>query len=142
MAKKIPEKVYQLHTSLAYITPKIWRRFLVTEDTTLGKLHEIIHEVMGWQDYHLHEFSIDGVRYGIPDAEWDDELENEKKTKLSDLNLAEKQQFRYIDDFGDGWEHEIKVEKILPFETSVKYPKCLEGKMACPPEDCGSFPGY
>ncbi len=143
MAKKIqPEKAYQLHISLKHSKPKIWRRFLITEDTTLEKLHKIIQEVMGWEDYHLHEFTIGGKQYGMPDEEWDNNVENEKKIKLSDLNLAEKQKFEYLYDFGDSWEHEIKVEKILPFETTAKYPKCLDGKLACPPEDCGSIWGY
>ena len=140
--KKLPEKVYQLHISLKHSKPKIWRRFLVTEDTTLAKLHKIIQEVMGWEDYHLHEFTVDGKDYG--DAEVVDykEMVDEKKTKLADLNLAEKQKFEYVYDFGDHWEHEIKVEKILPFDSTAKYPKCLDGKLACPPEDCGSIWGY
>ena len=143
MAKKQPEKVYQLHISLKYLRPQIWRRFLVTEDITLGKLHDIIQEVMGWDDYHLHEFKINKIRFGMPDEDWGyDKVKNEKKFKLSDLDLAEKQKIEYLYDFGDGWEHEIKIEKILPFEITTKYPKCLAGEMACPPEDCGSYPGY
>ena len=142
MPMKTPEKVYQLHISLKGSKPKIWRRFLVTEDMTLEKLHKIIQEVMGWEDYHLHEFTSGGKQYGMPDEEWDNNVENEKKIKLSDLNLAEKQKFEYLYDFGDSWEHEIKVEKILPFETTAKYPKCLDGELACPPEDCGSLWGY
>jgi|SRR5215204_3409635 len=143
MAKKEPGKVYQLHISLKRSKPKIWRRFLVTEDTTLGKLHKIIQEVMGWEDYHLHEFTIGEKGYGEPNEDFDYTLvEDEKKVKLADLSLTEKQKFEYVYDFGDNWEHEIKVEKILPFDSAVKYPKCLDGKLACPPEDCGSIWGY
>ena len=142
MAKKLPEKVYQLHIALKHSKPKIWRRFLVAEDTSLEKLHKIIQEVMGWEDYHLHEFTVGEKRYGMPDEEWDNNVENEKKVKLSDLTLSEKNKFSYVYDFGDHWEHEVKVEKILPFENNVKYPKCLDGKLACPPEDCGSIWGY
>lgn len=142
MAKKQSEKVYQFHISLKHSKPKIWRRFLVTEDATLGKLHKIIQEVMGWEDYHLHEFSIDGKDYGIIEDVDYKEILDEKKTKLADLNLAEKQKFTYVYDFGDHWEHEIKVEQILPFDAAAKYPKCLDGKLACPPEDCGSIWGY
>lgn len=142
MAKKQPEKVYQFHVSLKHGKPKIWRRFLVAEDATLEKLHKIIQEVMGWEDYHLHEFEIGGIKFGIPDEEWENDAENEKKFKLADLILAEKQKFEYVYDFGDNWQHEIKVEKILPFDSTVKYPKCLDGKLACPPEDCGGIWGY
>ena len=142
MPKKKPEKVYQFHISLKHTKPKIWRRFLVTEDATLEKLHKIIQEVMGWEDYHLHSFEIGGVEYGIFNEEWENDFEDEKKVKLADLKLAEKQKFEYVYDFGDNWEHEIKVEKIFPFDSAVKYPKCLDGKLACPPEDCGSIWGY
>lgn len=142
MAKKQPEKVYQFYILLKHSKPKIWRRFLVAEDMTLEKLHKIIQEVMGWEDYHLHEFSIDGKDYGIAEGIDYKEIGDEKKTKLADLNLAEKRKFEYVYDFGDHWEHEIKVEKILPFDSAVKYPKCLDGKLACPPEDCGSIWGY
>jgi hypothetical protein len=97
---------------------------------------------MGWEDYHLHEFTIDGKCYGLAEDIDYKEIVDEKKIKLGELNLAEKQKFEYLYDFGDNWEHEIKVEKILPFETNIKYPKCLDGKFAGPPEDCGSIWGY
>lgn len=142
MAKKTPEKVYQFHISLKYSKPKIWRRFLVTENITLARLHDIIQEVMGWDDDHLHEFDFGEKSYGVPDDFWDNGREDEKKVKLADLKLTEKQKFEYVYDFGDNWEHIIKVEKILPFDATVKYPKCLDGKFACPPEDCGSLWGY
>lgn len=142
MPKKTPEKVYQLHISLKYSKPKIWRRFLVTEDTTLAQLHKIIQKVMGWEDYHLHEFTVGEKQYGLDEDIDYKEIEDEKKIKLGDLQLTEKQKFSYVYDFGDNWEHEIKVEKILPFVVDVKYPKCLDGKLACPPEDCGSIWGY
>ena len=143
MAKKLPEKVYQLHISLKRSKPKIWRRFLVTEDTNLGKLHNIIQEVMGWDNYHLHEFTIGGISYGEPNEDFDyTDIKDESKVKLADLDLTEKQKIGYVYDFGDDWEHELKVEKILPFDPAVKYPKCLDGKLACPPEDCGGIWGY
>ena len=143
MAKKLPEEVYQLHISLKRSKPKIWRRFLVTEDTTVGKLHNIIQAVMGWDNYHLHEFTIGGISYGEPNEDFDyTDIKDESKVKLADLDLTEKQKIGYVYDFGDDWEHELKVEKILPFDPAVKYPKCLDGKLACPPEDCGGIWGY
>ena len=142
MSKKPPEKGYQLHISINGIEPIIWRRFLVTEITTLEKLHKIIQVVMGWEDYHLHMFEIGETSFGEPDPEWGVEIEDEMKIRLADLHLAEGQKFEYIYDFGDNWNHEIKVEKILPFDASVRYPKCLEGKLACPREDCGGIGGH
>lgn len=141
--KNLPEKIYQLHISLKYIKPEIWRRFLVTDEVTFEKLHKIIQIVMGWEDYHLHEFSVGSRKFGMPDEEWDFyEAENEKKVRLNELNMAENQKFGYLYDFGDSWEHEIKIEKLISIESGVKYPKCLAGERACPPEDCGAFPGY
>lgn len=143
MANRLPEKVYQLHISLKYIKPKIWRRFLVPDDFTLAKLHKVIQIVMGWEDYHLHEFDINGTKFGIPDEEWDDvEIENEKKTRLYKVDLDEGQSFEYTYDFGDNWQHTINVEKIFQPKAGEKYPKSVEGKRACPPEDCFGPPGY
>jgi Plasmid pRiA4b ORF-3-like protein len=141
--KKQPERAYQLHISLKYIKPAIWRRFLVTDDITVARLHNIIQIVMGWEDEHLHEFTFGGLKIGEPHDElFDPDVENEKKVRLSDLNLAVKQKFEYEYDFGDSWQHELKVEKILSVESGMKYPTCLAGERVCPPEDCGSFPGY
>lgn len=145
MTKNQPEKVFRLHISLKHIKPPIWRRLLVTEDTTLGQLHKIIQILMGWEDYHMHLFEIGQNRFGMIEDEWDslfDEDENEDKVTLADLNLAEKQKFLYTYDFGDNWNHIIKVEKILPFDPAVKYPQCIAGQLPGPPEDCGGVWGY
>ena len=130
MPKIQPGKVYQLYISLKHIKPAIWRRFWVTDDVTLAKLHRIIQIVMGWDDEHVHEFTIGGRKIGTPFEEWFNlDVENEKNVRLSELNLAEKQKFQYEYDFGDGWQHEIRVEKILPFERGHKYPTCLVGEV-------------
>jgi hypothetical protein len=65
-----------------------------------------------------------------------------KKMKIFDLLTVEKEKIIYEYDFGDGWEHEIILEKILPVDKKLKYPICLAGKMNCPPEDCGGVWGY
>jgi tetratricopeptide (TPR) repeat protein len=136
--------IYQLKITLKDVKPPIWRRVLVEGDTTLYKLYLILLEVMGWQGGHLHAFRINGKEYGKPDPEFDcfDETFNEKKFKLKDVAKSEKQRFAFEYDFGDGWEHEVTVEKILPNEQGIKYPVCLEGARACPPEDCGGPFGY
>ncbi len=69
-------------------------------------------------------------------------MENDKTVKLNQVVSTAPARFIYEYDFGDGWEHEILVEKILPPEEGVRYPVCLAGKRACPPEDCGGTPGY
>ena len=100
---------------------------------------------MGWQDYHLHEFEIGGRRYGEPDDEalpGDEPTFNESNVKLGALIERGVKRFRYVYDFGDGWEHEIVVEKMEPLDPEQPYPSLVTGKRACPPEDCGGVHGY
>jgi hypothetical protein len=136
-----PVQVYQLKITLQHIKPPIWRR-VQTKDCTLAKLHSIIQTVMGWDDYHLHEFKIGGECYGDP-AQWQDdfggdlEVGNEGKVKLSHLVAQGVQKCHYTYDMGDTWEHLLQIEKVLEAESGVRYPRCVVGKRACPPEDCG-----
>lgn len=135
------KRVYQLKVTLRGIRPPIWRRILVTGDTNLQRLHWIIQTVMGWTSGHLHEFDVFGDPYGDPSDNEADVLD-ERRATLSKLIGSEKEKFYYLYDFGDSWEHEILVEKILPPAKGTRYPVCLKGRRACPPEDCGGAPGY
>ena len=133
--------IYQLMMTLLDIDPPVWRQFQVRENVTLSGLHDYLQGVMlGWADYHLHEFEIGGHRYGIPDPEYDDvpemRLNNENRFKLGQLTKPG-DVFLYRYDFGDDWVHEIVVEEKLSPEPGVKYPICLAGQRRCPPEDCG-----
>lgn len=136
------QTVYQLKITLRDIKPPIWRRVQVKSSVTLSQLHLIIQGAMGWWDCHLHQFSIQGIDYGEPDPDYSLDMEDEKKVKLNQVIKQEKSKFFYIYDFGDGWEHEILVEKVLPIEAKVSYPVCIKAKRACPPEDCGGAWGY
>lgn len=136
------ETIYQLKVTLKRIKPPIWRRIQVPGSITLHKLHEILQIVMGWQNYHLYQFTIDGSYYGELDDEFSMDVEDASEYKLKDVATGEKERFIYEYDLGDGWEHEIIVEKILPLEPDKHYPVCLKGKRACPPEDCGGPWGY
>jgi len=97
---------------------------------------------MGWDNYHLHQFSIRGIDYGQPHPDYGFDLRNEKNVKLSQVVTEEKFKFDYIYDFGDDWEHQVVVEKVLSLVPAVRYPVCLAGKRACPPEDYGGIWGY
>lgn len=138
--------VYQLKITLKAIRPPIWRRFQVPVDTTLARLHLIIQRVMGWTNSHLHEFVVDRRRYGTGLREWREvgapEVLNERRFTVADVAPTAGRRLEYTYDFGDSWEHDIRVEKILPAEPGQRYPVCLAGARACPPEDCGSYPGY
>lgn len=139
---KTSSVIYQIKVTLRGSKPPIWRRFQVAGDTRLSKLHDILQVVMGWEDYHLYQFTIGGTYFGRPDPDFGLDMESDRKVRLSQVVTGEKAKFTYEYDFGDSWEHQILIEKILPPEPGVRYPICLTGKRACPPEDCGGIWGY
>jgi hypothetical protein len=136
------EPIYQLKVTLKDSRPPIWRRVQVPGGITLPRLHRVLQIVMGWEDYHLHQFKVGGTCYGQPDPDFEDDMRNERSVKLSRIATHEQDRFIYEYDFGDSWEHQIVVEKILPAEPGVRYPRCITGQRACPPEDCGGVWGY
>lgn len=134
-------KILQLKIQLQGITPAIWRSILVDEFITFDKLHRIIQAAMGWENYHLYKFDIGGVEISVPDTDYEQDVKDSKRVRLAQL-LGEKQKFFYTYDFGDNWEHIITVEKTQENDYSRKYPVCIAGARACPPEDCGGVHGY
>lgn len=137
--------LYQLKITLKWSQPAIWRRVVVRADMPLDRLHGLIQITMGWTGSHLHQFIVGRTFYGKPDPEFADmgsETLNEKRYTVADLAPAAKKKFIYEYDFGDGWQHEVKVEKVLPPDATFKCPVCLAGANACPPEDCGGIGGY
>lgn len=140
-----PGAVYQLKVTLDEIRPSIWRRIQVRGDITLFKLHKILQVVMGWQNYHLHQFLIEGESYSVISIEADmlgDDFKDEKRFRLNRVIPGEKFKFTYEYDFGDGWGHTILVEMIIHPLEELKHPVCLDGKRSAPPEDCGGKGGY
>ncbi|MDB5343060.1 MAG: Plasmid pRiA4b ORF-3-like protein [Schlesneria sp.] len=133
--------VYQFKITILEIKPAIWRRIQIL-DCTLGDLHRYIQAAFGWENYHMHEFKIDGVSYTQPLSDagmFGMESEDETEAYLSKLipKSNRKPLWDYIYDFGDDWGHQIQFEGFLPVDPKVKYPSCVDGKRACPPEDCG-----
>lgn len=135
---------YRLKVTLKGSRPPIWRRIEVPGHITLAKLHQVLQVAMGWTDSHLHQFIIGKTYYGTPDPDFDlfGDTENECNFKLQQVAPREKMKFRYEYDFGDGWEHEILVEKVFPLTEERRHPVCLKGVKACPPEDIGGLWGY
>ena len=145
------EKVYQFKITLRDIKPPIWRRIQVPENYSFWDLHVAIQDSMGWLDYHLHEFEVidpakgTKVEIGLP---IDDDLDMEREVipgwevKITDYFTIENRTADYEYDFGDGWEHVIELEKILPRKKDINYPICTGGKRSCPPEDVGGVGGY
>ena len=141
------ERLYQFKITLLEVTPPIWRRILV-RNCTLDKLHHRIQTAMGWTNSHLYQFKINGERYGDPqliDVPSEDYYcLDSTVTKISDVlpKSGERFQIKYEYDFGDSWHHEILFEGCLPTSKGVRYPVCIEGERACPPEDVGGVGGY
>jgi hypothetical protein len=138
---KSPASIYELKVTLRDTRPPIWRRIRVRSDVTLFKLHTILQFVMGWMDGHMHQFVAKTKVYGRPDPEFP-ESENEKKVLLGQVLRKPKDGLVYEYDFGDGWEHAVVLEQVLEVEPGGKYPYVVDGRRACPPEDCGGTGGY
>ena len=136
------KQIIQLKISLEYIKPEIWRRYVVDSAASLDRFHDIIQAVMGWTNSHLYGFSIDGIDYSPADDEFDSDYEDTKGKTLKKLGLRLKQKIKYAYDFGDDWQHTIVVERILENAAGMEPPICIDGARNCPPEDCGSVPGY
>jgi hypothetical protein len=137
----IRDTVYQVKVTLHGTKPPIWRRLRLPAATTLAQLHQVIQVAFGWEDAHLHAFEVGGRRYSRPDVELWDEAADERKVRLRDLAARPGTRLAYTYDFGDSWEHDVLVEKILPSE-GVPQAVCLTGRRAGPPEDCGGVWGY
>jgi hypothetical protein len=123
--------VYQLRVVLRHISPLIWRRLLVRSDSTIADLHTALQIALGWSDQHLHCFVIQGRMYGTEGCG------NPRRIRLIDLGLRVRERFLYEYDFIDGWQHDVRVERSLPVELGRRYPLCIGGRRAIPPEDCG-----
>lgn len=144
-----PAKIVLLHGAalvlrieLRNIRPVIHRTIVVPCGITLSRLHMTLLRAMGWNGGHLHEFVINGVRYGEPDPEYPEPgLKNERRLRL-DKVLEGATRFEYVYDFGDHWAHEVRVVEEAISSGALDSPWCLEGANACPPEDVGGAPGY
>jgi len=130
-----PGSIYQLRVSVRETAPPIWRRILVRGTTNLEKLHRIIQDAMGWQNYHLWEFVIRGEHYEAADPEATGH--DAAKVKLTQLQLEVGESFEYVYDPGDDWQHEVVLEERLRADPEQFYPACTAGARACPPEDVG-----
>jgi len=134
--------VYQFKVTLAHSEPPICRIIQVRGDTTLSKFHRIIQNTMGWSDSHPHMFLIYGEYYSEPDPDNKFNSIDERTVELSRLILEKGDKFSYEYDLGNSWVHDVLVENILTLDHGAHYPLCIEGRRACPPENCGGIGGY
>lgn len=148
--KKKFDHVYQFKIELKDTRPPIWRRIQVPETYTFWDLHVAIQDVMGWLDYHLHQFDIVNLsteiktEIGIPDEEFerDRDILPGWEQKIAGWFTVNNRLADYMYDFGDDWEHAVEFEEVLSRDRNIKYPICVDGQRACPPEDCGGVWGY
>ncbi len=134
--------LYQIKVSLEGVKPSIWRRLVISRTTDLSELHYVIQIAMGWTHTHLHQFVAGDERFGMSDLGFEDDTIPEEGIPIDAILRRVNQWITYEYDFGDGWEHEIVLEKILPSRLGESVPKCIGGRRGCPPEDVGGVWGY
>lgn len=149
MARNNRLLVHQFKVTLKEIEPPIWRRIQVPASYSFWDLHVALQDAFGWLDYHLHDFLVrkppgrKAIEIGIPDEEFADHVVLPGwEVPIAKYFRAPGNKALYRYDFGDSWEHEVLLEGVLLKEKGTRYPKCLGGERACPPEDCGGVPGY
>jgi hypothetical protein len=135
--------IVRLKITLDDVEPKVLRRVEVPLSIRLDRLHLTIQAAMGWTNSHLYEIRARDVGWGIVDPDWGDGPLDACKAKLDNvLEDVGVKTLRYLYDFGDGWEHTIKIERLDDPKPGVLYPRLTEAKGRCPPEDVGGPWGY
>lgn len=141
---------FRVRVDLDGVRPPVWRRLEVASDTALSTLHEVLQAAMGWDDRHLHRFAIGGPVFGrgavdllsAADLAQGDVGTPEADVRLDEVLAQVGDRLAYTYDFGDGWEHTITLEAVLPRAGDASGSRCTGGRRACPPEDVGGVPGY
>ena len=147
---KIISNIYQFKLTLRGLTPLIWRRIQVPENYSFWDLHVAIQDSMGWFDSHLHQFEMNDPNTNeettiitpFQEDSSDEDMVLEQQAKIKEYFSNTNTNAIYTYDFGDSWEHQIVLEKIMTISEGVRYPQCIAGKRSCPPEDCGGTWGY
>lgn len=137
-------EIATVRIELRHTDPMIWREVEVPTSITLKVLHDVIQAAMGWFDYHLWEFTIDGQTYGLPmDEDWGAAPRKiAEKVRLRDVLKTRGTVIEYLYDFGDSWEHRLIVTDIRAGDPQGAYPRYIGGERNAPPEDCGGIPGF
>ncbi len=136
---------FRVRLDLHGAKPPVWRRLELPGDLSLPRVHDVIQAAMGWTNSHLHRFRTDSDHRSPSFVTGFDVEEGEDGTLEDDVRLdqllAQKgDELWYEYDFGDGWDHKLVVEEVL--DEAPQTARCTDGRMACPPEDCGGIGGY
>ncbi len=148
-----------VHITLDDSEPLVWRKLVVRGDLSLPIVHQVVQVAMGWTDSHLHRFFTGGPWEGPYfltdwDLEEGEQGTHEGTVRLDQLLCEVGDTLGYSYDFGDGWEHTLRLERIgpaaspRPGDDAADDPlhgapaACLDGAAACPPEDVGGLHGH
>jgi hypothetical protein len=137
--------IARLKITLDHVKPAVLRRIEVPLTLRLDRLHLAIQAAIGWTNSHLYEIRAGDVGWSTlyPEADWPDDFLDARKARLIDvLEDIGTKTLRYLYDFGDGWEHAVKVERLLDPQPGVIYPRLIDAIGRCPPEDVGGPWGY
>lgn len=137
----MPE-LYQLRVVLCDVSPLVWRRLLVTSDTSIAQLHKILQLAFDWSGEHLHRFRIHGKNYGTTQLGGILFDEDARQVPLSRFRFHPGERFRYEYDFTAGWRLDVRLEQALPCDRKRLTPVCTGGRRAAPSEDCGGARDY
>ena len=135
--------IARLKVTLDDVKLAVQRRLEVPLTIRLDRLHLVLQAALGWTDSHLYEIKAGGVGWGMPDPDFGDGPLDASKARLIDvLEDVGTKTIKYLYDFGDGWEHTIKVERVTEAVPGVAYPVLIDARGRCPPEDVGGPWGY
>ena len=140
--KRPADRVITLRLSVVGTNPLVWRQLLVRESMWLSRLHDCIQVVFDWFDYQTHAFNLDNLRFGNPLKRDELIIEDDRDVALTDLDLEHRERLSYGYHFGEGWQVDIRVEKVEPLQKGMYYPHCSAGERAGPPEDCGGLEAF
>lgn len=141
--------IIRLEASIVGVEPTIMRTVELPSDLNFAQLHEVLQASFGWTDSHLHQFHVGGLTIGAPevieDPDYGPRVLEATEIQLKDLTFPYEADpsltITYQYDFGDDWQHKLVLRRA-EIEDGVKYPRCIAGKRAGPPEDVGGHPGY
>ena len=140
------DTIARLKIALDDVKPAVLRRIEVPLTLRLDRLHLTIQAAMGWTNSHLYEIragEVVGWTTPYPDQDWAGDFLDARKARLGDvLEDVGTKTLKYLYDFGDGWEHTIKVERLIDAQSGILYPRLIAAKGHCPPEDIGGPWGY
>jgi hypothetical protein len=135
--------IAHLRIKLDDVEPAVLRRVQVPVTIRLDRLHMVLQAAMGWTNSHLYEIRVRDVGWGMPDPDFGDGPLDASKVRLIDvLEDVGARSLKYLYDFGDGWEHSIRIERVTNVVPGMTYPCLVEATGRCPPEDVGGPWGY